>query len=338
MCGIILSSVAKMADGTETRAASGITMTERANDLWAITSYYNPLSYKSRHTNYRIFRERLGVPLVTVELAYGPRFELGEGDADILIQLRGGDVLWQKERLLNLALDALPAECTKVAWIDCDVLFGDDDWPKETSRVLDRVPIAQLFSKAYYLPAYVEPWPLDSKRAEQQRTSIAYAAASGLNAESCLEEGNGRSVGACSPGIAWAARRELLQGFRFYDACVIGGGDRNLAAAVYDCFEHVARRQRLNNRQFEHFVAWAKPLRDAVGGAVGCVEGNLFHLWHGALERRRWYARYETMPLFRFDPSEDIALTLNGLWRWNSQKPDLHAYVHDHFVLRREDG
>ena len=44
--------------------------------LWAITSYFNPVSYRSRRENYRLFRERLPVPIVTVELAYGADFEL----------------------------------------------------------------------------------------------------------------------------------------------------------------------------------------------------------------------------------------------------------------------
>ena len=86
-----------------------------AGDLWAITSYYNPLAYRRRRDNYRSFRQRLGVPLLTVELAYGPQFELGEGDADLLLQRRGRAVLRPKERLLNLALEALPRACTKVA-------------------------------------------------------------------------------------------------------------------------------------------------------------------------------------------------------------------------------
>ena len=67
-----------------------------AGGLWAITSYFNPIGYRRRPANYRLFRERLNVPLVTVELAYGPDFELTQSDADILVQLRGEDVLWQK--------------------------------------------------------------------------------------------------------------------------------------------------------------------------------------------------------------------------------------------------
>jgi hypothetical protein len=53
------------------------------------------MGYRRRSANFRVFRERLGVPLLAVELAYGERFELGEGDAEILVRLRGRDVLWQ---------------------------------------------------------------------------------------------------------------------------------------------------------------------------------------------------------------------------------------------------
>src|SRR3974377_2142226 len=99
-------------------------------DLWAITCYFNPMRYRRRLINFRIFREYLKVPLVVVELAFGPEFELQAQDAEILIQLRGGAVLWQKERLLNVALQALPKDCHKVAWLDCDIVFKALDWHK----------------------------------------------------------------------------------------------------------------------------------------------------------------------------------------------------------------
>jgi hypothetical protein len=57
--------------------------------MWAITSYYNPVRYKRRLANYKLFRANLDVPLVTVELSFDGRFELTEDDADILIQVSG---------------------------------------------------------------------------------------------------------------------------------------------------------------------------------------------------------------------------------------------------------
>ena len=85
------------------------------DDVWAITCYFNPVGYRSRLANYRVFRRHLSVPLVTVELAYDAEFHLDRDDAEIMIQVRGGDVLWQKERLLNIALAALPRACRTVA-------------------------------------------------------------------------------------------------------------------------------------------------------------------------------------------------------------------------------
>ena len=76
--------------------------------LWAITSYFNPAGYNTRLANYRAFRARLKVPLVTVEASFDGRVQLRAGDAEILVQRTARDVLWQKERLLNVALGFLP--------------------------------------------------------------------------------------------------------------------------------------------------------------------------------------------------------------------------------------
>ena len=91
--------------------------------MWAITSYFNPVGFKRRLSNYRVFRANLAVPLVTVELSFDGRFELTDDDADILIQLSGGAVLWQKERLLNIAIQSVPKNAKNIAWLDCDVIF-----------------------------------------------------------------------------------------------------------------------------------------------------------------------------------------------------------------------
>ena len=95
-------------------------------NFWAITSYFNPVGYQRRLQNYRTFRQYLAVPLVTVELSFNGRFQLEHGDAEILVQIPSADIMWQKERLLNLALKYLPESCEKLAWLDCDIVFEDD--------------------------------------------------------------------------------------------------------------------------------------------------------------------------------------------------------------------
>src|SRR5947207_7610362 len=140
------------------RMRSVTTAAYRNEDLWAVTCYFNPLDYQRKLANYRVFRERLSVPLVAVELGYGPEFELENDDAEILVQLRGTDVLWQKERLLNLALDALPSGCRNVLWVDCDVVFGRDDLVEHTFRLLDRFVLVQPFSHLLRMPRDWQPW------------------------------------------------------------------------------------------------------------------------------------------------------------------------------------
>src|SRR5208282_4620990 len=71
--------------------------------------------------------------------------DLHQGDADLLIQLPCRDVLWHKERLLNLALRRLPPTCRYVAWLDCDVVFTRHDWAEGAREALERNALIQPF-------------------------------------------------------------------------------------------------------------------------------------------------------------------------------------------------
>ena len=161
---------------------------------------------------------------------------------------------------------------------------------------------------------------------------------SGLDPFACLDQANQAPIGAYSPGMAWAARRSFLETHGFYDACIVGGGDRAMTAAGYDCFAHFVQRHCMIEPQARHYLAWAEPFREAALGGIGAIDGDLFHLWHGALEHRRTRERHPELSRFAFDPYEDIALTTDGLWRWNTDKGPMHDYVRSHFVSRREDG
>jgi hypothetical protein len=306
-----------------------------ADGLWAITSYFNPMDYRSKRANYRVFREHLNVPLVAVELAYRPDFELREGDAEILVQLHGRDILWQKERLLNLALDALPTECRKVVWLDCDVVFENDEWVERTSKLLDRFVLVQPFSHLHGMPPGWRPghaWPAET----DMRRSIPFVIESGMSAATALGNPNSQIRGA--PGYAWAAPLEILREHLFYDACIIGGGPLAMLRAGYGCFEDTVRLQSMNALQREHYLAWAKPFNEAVRARVSASECKLLHLWHGKSEHRRYHERNEEFRLFDFDPFIDIAIDENGSWRWNSDKQELHDFVRSYFASRREDG
>ncbi len=305
--------------------------------LWAITSFFNPAGYKNRLSNYHRFRSRLNVPLVAVELSFTGRFELRDSDAEILIQISGADVMWQKERLLNIALGALPAECDIVAWLDCDVVFASNDWPERARLALKTSPVVQLFSERHDLAAGAFD-SLGLPSVEKKVRGMAY---------NFVTERPLRPEDSCTPGalylrsgttgLAWAASRRLLQKHGFYDARIIGSGDRAIACAAIGKFEDAEQGREMNSRQREHYRAWADPFF-ADSGTLGFVEGRIFHLWHGDSRDRQYEQRHLNLERFEFDPNQDIALDSNRVWRWNSDKPEMHEFMISYFGSRREDG
>jgi hypothetical protein len=252
------------------------------------------------------------------------------------VQLRGHDVLWQKERLFNLALDRLPSDCTKVVCMDCDVILERPDWLARMSRTLDRDRLVQAFSRAYRMPKDWAPTDGRLHGGPGVMRSLPFLIASGVPEATCL-----RTSGVelrTAMGLAWGVQRDLIEQHRFYDACIVGGGDGAFTRAAYGCFDDTMRLRRMNDRQCEHYLRWARPFNAAVAGSVSYVEGTLRHLWHGAEPQRRYGDRHERLAPFAFDPFTDIAVAENGAWRWNSDKPALHAYVRDYFRGRQEDG
>jgi hypothetical protein len=310
---------------------------DRRSELWAITCYFNPMGWQRRRACYGVFREHLDVPLVAVELAYGTDFELDASDAEVLVQLRGRDVLVQKERLLNLALRALPAHCRKVVWVDCDIVFEAAGWADHVNGLLDRFTSVQPFSRVHYLPRDCPPGRLLAPALLTQ-ASVASVVAAGVPARVPFDQPIGPAPGTNNKGLVWAARRALLEEHGFYDACIVGNGDRAMAGAYFGCFDEVARSMRMNDRQRQHYLTWAEPVFETVRAEVGFVNSDIFHLWHGDMATRRWGERHAGLTPFRFDPFEDVAIDENGCWRWNSNKVEMHAYVREYFASRNEDG
>jgi hypothetical protein len=306
--------------------------------LCAITAFFNPAQYGSRINNYRLFRQRLDLPLVAVELSFDGHFELTGSDADILIQKAGGDVMWQKERLLNIAMANLPADCQAVVCLDSDVIFQRSEWTQQVCHALDRCPLVQPYSQVHLLPRDVSPDHWQANLAGQIRPSLAWLISQGMSVAECLGNPAASYPRVRTPGHAWAARRELLERHKFYDACIVGGGDTAFACAAYGLPELLPKLHASNPLAFQHYRRWAEPFAESVRGQVACVEGDLLHLWHGETIDRRIRQRHHDLAAFQFDPATDIALSATECWRWNSPKHSLHEYVADYFLARNEDG
>jgi hypothetical protein len=306
--------------------------------LWAVTAYFNPAGYQRRLANYRVFMRHLNVPLVTVEQGIDGRFDLDAGDADVLLRVQGGDVLWQKERLINVGLGALPERCEAVAWLDCDVVFDDAGWGRAALEALEQDPLVQLFRTLHHLPRDASLEGTGARPPSPAKVSLACAMRSGcLPTEIFRTQGASMRLG-YSPGHAWAARRSLLSARGLYDAFIMGSGDKVMASAAFGHADAVLPAYGLNDRQAKHYLEWAVPFYESVSGRVGFADQTISHLWHGDLSRRRYGDRYRDFARFDFDPFKDISLTASGCWSWSSDKPELHQHVRQYFAERGEDG
>jgi hypothetical protein len=323
-----------------------------ASPLWAVTSYFNPSRYARKLRNFHVFRERLGVPLVAVECSTDGVFELSENDADIIVRVRG-DVMWQKERLLNLGLREVPSDTPAIAWLDCDIVLDADDWAERAVRALDDHVLVQPFSRAHWLEPDSERFdPLELVATPRRGFGriVMDGDREAIRAWRCPDTGFG-----LPEGYAWVGRGEVLREHGWYDAYIMGSGTMEFALAAVGELMMMPVIGPVTTAQATHLLDWARPFADAVRGRVGCLEGNAYHLWHGTWSNRHYATRRRDFFSFDFNPYRDIVAaptdytrwtaedgwqqdkTTDGAWTWASAKPEMHRWVSAYFDARLED-
>ncbi len=316
--------------------------------LWTVTSYYNPTGSRRRREHFQTFRHYLGTPLLAVELSSTGAYELCASEADILLQVSGESFLWQKERLLNLAIGALPAAASHVAWIDCDIIIAQPDWPAQAISAMDAgASIVQLFESAFHLgPDFAFPDPPDFEQLkarcifrEQSATSLFVTGGYSLPLQQTTRAAAAAGVAGIpvSHGQAWAAKRSVVGRAGLYDACIIGGGDKAFALACFGLSEALAAHRPMTGSHFAHYRRWAQSLADAAAGAPSFIACDLFHLWHGAYADRHYDARHLALARSGFDPERHLKVASNGSWAWtHAAGYAIRGLVKDYFASRRE--
>ncbi|MCX5679505.1 MAG: hypothetical protein NTZ95_02370 [Candidatus Omnitrophica bacterium] len=310
--------------------------------FWAMVTFFNPLGHKNKYENYRLFRDnskRQGLNLLAVELAFDDDpFTLKKDiDAEILIQVRGTrekNLMWQKERLLNIGLGRLPQDCDKVCWADCDIIFKNDDWIKETSGLLEKYVAVQPFEYAAWLPKGV----YDLGEYELEKLEIGRMENQKYPGHSYKIINNMTIFGAT--GFAWVMRKALTRQHLFYENALVGGADNIMAHSFMNGKIPDQRAVRLfsTNLMKADQDMYAAKVYEETQGSVYYTNGSILHLWHGDSRNRLYGRRNEIIPLFAFDLSRDIRIGSNDLYEWSSDKPDLHKAVREYFEIRDEEG
>jgi hypothetical protein len=319
--------------------------------LWVVTSFYNPAGYQRRIQNFFAFRRHLNAQLLVVELAEPGRHQLDSGDADKVVKVTGDDLIWQKERLLNIAISALPKEAKYVAWVDCDVIFDKPGWVVEAQSILENgADFVQLFETAKHLPPEVQPTDISPGKCRTEQPivfeqSFAAAVASGnyfspekrqtrVEAESGI---GGTGSPPVAHGMAWAGTRRLLEDIGLYDACIVGGGDLAMSLGIIGCAHKLEMRRPMTDEHTRHYLSWAQKLNGSASVKLGFLPGTIYHCWHGRFARRNYRSRHETLKHLGFNPYDHLLKSENGTWNWAHHAGDLKKAVSSYFFERQED-
>lgn len=275
-----------------------------------ITTHYNPCNYKRLLNNYFIFKENLtkDADLFVAELSFNNEFRIPEA-----LHIHGSEknIMWQKERMLNLIVENLDPKYDIIAWIDADILFADPDWLEKALEKLEKYPVVQLFGKMISL----------NKNFEIDHIKEGW----------CLNKHKGGKF-KC-PGGAWIAKRWV---FPLIDFNIIGGGDSAQVHAWDNNFNNFFSSM-LNPEYLECYRDAGKIAYDKVQGNYSYIDCDIVHLYHGTRQNRRYVQRYEILKENRFDPKNDIKID-NGIYSWNSDKPILHGQLKEYFSSRDEDN
>ena len=172
----------------------------------------------------------------------------------------------------------------------------------------------------------------------QTRPSSAIRYTQGISMDLDFERPKSRLHAKATTGLAWAMTVDSYRKHGFYDACIVGGGDRSMFAAAIDRADLGIVAQRMTGTRKSHYLAWAEGFQKTIQGKVGYVPGSLYHLWHGEFQDRHYVSRYGLLSQYDFDPTRDIRLANDGTWSWDTDKPEFHQAVRDYFDSRKEDG
>jgi len=258
------------------------------------------------------------------------------------------NLLWHKEALLNGIISDLPSEFKYVFWVDADVMFTNKDWLTDGVKQLqDRnINIIQPFEYCIHLeqdetkPSFdVETAKARAYHEYKGRRLWRSFCANIVNAHLTKYESETYNIHG-HVGFAWAAKRTVLQTCPLYEKALIGGADHIIAHAAAGQIPHVCITKSFTDN-IDEVNEWSRQFFWACDGRVkngkypvapkpkiGYVTGDLYHLWHGDINKRQYLKRIQdftpqTKNITQKDP--------NGLYI--THKNDDH-YIKNYFRER----
>jgi hypothetical protein len=221
--------------------------------------------------------------------------------ASAFIQLRAGEkqMLWQRERLLNLIVERLPSSYDRIAVIDPTILLLNGSALRRAEALLETESLVGLCRDIHSV---------------DERGTIVATRREDVHGVRKRDELVCDQPGAAFTG-GWIARREV---FPLYDRCVYGLGQ---ALSLSAWRGTNPSSFILSPDEQAYYGVWANQAFSRVRGRVTSVEGACIDFRSSAGGDALWGRRRNESPKLEFDPSAHIGIDEHGLLAWQEITP-----------------
>lgn len=297
-----------------------------------LTSYFNPVRYKSRKRNHlRFLRywKRAGIEPWVVEVQLGIRpFEVTEAGNPKHLQLRSLNEIWHKESALNLLVQRLPRNWEIVVCSDNDVvsLQKGKKWLTDIVHAHQSYEIVQPFQSALDLGPFGQTL--------HKHDGFIYSYLSGKPFS--------RAYGGWHPGYgvsftkkAWNAVGGLP------DFAVVGAGDDHLMKCLIGRGKDSIPTGLHQNYRLM-VLDWEKQAQETKMD-LGYVPHTIKHYFGGPKIARKYWSRWDILKKLdngdgAFDPIGDLKRDWQGLWQLNDSSIKRRDLIRGYLRSRREDS
>lgn len=206
------------------------------------------------------------------------------------------NLLWHKETLLNGLVAELPKQFKYVFWLDTDVIFTNHNWLVEAVEVLKTKNLVQPFEYCVHLdqddttPSFDITHEYEfASNPEHRHPKLWKSFGSNIDTGVSSDQSYDKHG---HVGFAWGARREILDAVPLYDKALVGGADHIIAHAGAGHIPHTCIVKSFTE-DLDAVNRWSRKFFAVVRGEIGYVEGDLYHIWHGEIEKRQYLKRIQ---------------------------------------------
>lgn len=286
--------------------------------LWCFNEWYKKMKY----VNHKIVE-------VTIK---GSKPQLNYENVEVI---DSDSFLWHKESTLNYIINNLPKKYKYVFWSDADIILTNRNWLVEGVNELKTNNIIQPFQYCVHLekdelkPSFDLSQVIKAHYPNVKNKKVWRSfSATYVNYPILASSLDYNTYG--HVGFIWGARRDKLEQCDLFDKALVGGADHVMALGSVGKFNHPSMLKSFKD-DMETIDEYQKKFYNVMEGKISFVKGEVYHLWHGDLEKRQYLKRIQDFtPIATKIKNKDK----NGLYITN----DLDKYVMNYFMTREIIG